>query len=83
MLLLTLGKNMLNRSEINDSIENKIRITNNEEDIRALDDRVTKLESDFSLMMGKLDVIIKMGRVMVGMIGAGLGLDLGIEGGMI
>ena len=63
--------------------DNKIRITNNEEDIRALDDRVTKLESDFSLMMGKLDVIIKMGRVMVGMIGAGLGLDLGIEGGMI
>jgi len=63
--------------------ENKIRITNNEEDIRALDDRVSKLENDFSLMMGKLDVIIKMGRVMVGMIGAGLGLDLGIEGGMI
>lgn len=63
--------------------ENQIRITNNEEDIRALDDRVSKLENDFSLMMGKLDVIIKMGRVMVGMIGAGLGLDLGIEGGMI
>jgi hypothetical protein len=63
--------------------ENQIRITNNEEDIRALDDRVTKLESDFNLMMGKLDIIIKMGRVMVGMIGAGLGLDLGIEGGMI
>jgi hypothetical protein len=34
-------------------------------------------------MMGKLDIIIKMGRVMVGMIAAGLGLDLGIEGGMI
>lgn len=63
--------------------ENQIRITNNEEDIRALDDRVSKLENDFSLMIGKLDVIIKMGRVMVGMIGAGLGLDLGIEGGMI
>ena len=45
--------------------ENKIRITNNEEDIRALDDRVSKLENDFSLMMGKLDVIIKMGRVTV------------------
>lgn len=63
--------------------ENAIRIRNNEEDIQALDKRVTKLESEFNLMMGKLDIIIKMGRVMVGMIAAGLGLDLGIEGGMI
>jgi len=63
--------------------ENTIRIRNNEEDIQALDKRVTKLETDFNLMMGKLDIIIKMGRVMVGMIAAGLGLDLGIEGGMI
>ena len=63
--------------------ENKIRITNTEEDIEALDKRVTKLEGDFNLMMGKLDIIIKMGRVMVGMIAAGLGIDLGIEGGMI
>jgi len=63
--------------------ENTIRIRNNEEDIESLDKRVTKLETDFNLMMGKLDIIIKMGRVMVGMIAAGLGLDLGIEGGMI
>jgi len=63
--------------------ENTIRIRNNEEDIEALDKRVTNLESEFNLMMGKLDIIIKMGRVMVGMIAAGLGLDLGIEGGMI
>ena len=63
--------------------ENTIRIRNNEEDIDALDKRVTKLETDFNLMMGKLDIIIKMGRVMVGMIAAGLGLDLGIEGGMM
>ncbi len=63
--------------------DNTIRIRNNEEDIEALDKRVTKLETDFNLMMGKLDIIIKMGRVMVGMIAAGLGLDLGINGGMI
>ena len=63
--------------------ENTIRIRNNEEDIESLDKRVTKLETDFNLMMSKLDIIIKMGRVMVGMIAAGLGLDLGIEGGMI
>ena len=63
--------------------ENTIRIRNNEEDIESLDKRVTKLEGDFNMMMGKLDIIIKMGRLMVGMIAAGLGLDLGIEGGMI
>ena len=63
--------------------DNMIRIRNNEEDIDALDKRVTKLEGDFNMMIGKLDIIIKMGRVMVGMIAAGLGLDLGIEGGMI
>ena len=63
--------------------ENTIRIRNNEEDIESLDKRVTKLEGDFNMMMGKLDIIIKMGRVMVGMIAAGLGLDLGISGGMI
>ena len=63
--------------------ENTIRIRNNEEDIEALDKRVTKLESDFNLMMGKLDVIINMGRVIVGLVAASLGLDLSIEGGMI
>jgi hypothetical protein len=63
--------------------ENTIRIRNNEEDIEALDKRVTKLESDFNLMMGKLDIIINMGRVIVGLVAASLGLDLSIEGGMI
>mgnify|MGYP003112174564 FL=1 len=63
--------------------DNQIRIRNNEEDIEALDKRVTKLETDFNLMMGKLDIIIKMGRVMVGMIAAGLGLDLGIQGDLV
>ena len=63
--------------------ENTIRIRNNEEDIEALDKRVTNLESEFNLMIGKLDIIIKMGRVMVGMIAAGLGLDLGIQGDLV
>ena len=63
--------------------ENKIRITNLEEDVEALDGRVTELERDFSVMIGKLDLIIKMGRVVTGMVAAGLGLDIGLEGGMI
>lgn len=63
--------------------DNQIRITNLEEDVEALDGRVTELERDFSVMMGKLDLIIKMGRVVTGMVAAGLGLDIGLEGGMI
>jgi hypothetical protein len=38
--------------------ENTIRIRNNEEDIEALDKRVTKLESDFNLMIGKFPTSI-------------------------
>tara|TARA_R100000664_G_scaffold5273_1_gene10104 strand:- start:2567 stop:2767 length:201 start_codon:yes stop_codon:yes gene_type:complete len=62
--------------------ENQVRIANLEEDVTDLEDRVQTLENDFSVMMGKLDVLIKMGRVIVGLVTAGLGLDLG-TGGMI
>ena len=40
--------------------DNQIRITNLEEDVEALDGRVTELERDFSVMIGKLDLIINM-----------------------
>ena len=63
--------------------ENEIRIESLEEDVGDLDGRVSRLETDFTVMMIKLDILIKMGRVIVGMVAAGLGLDLGVEGGMI
>tara|TARA_R100000808_G_scaffold1126_1_gene5196 strand:- start:63 stop:266 length:204 start_codon:yes stop_codon:yes gene_type:complete len=63
--------------------ENSVRIENLEEDVSDLDGRVTRLETDFTVMMSKLDILIKMGRVIVGMVAAGLGFDLGVEGGMI
>lgn len=63
--------------------ENEVRIEILEDDVSDLDGRVSSLEKDFSIMIGKLDLLIKMGRVVVGMGAAGLGLDLGIEGGMI
>ena len=63
--------------------ENEVRIEILEDDVSDLDGRVSSLENDFSIMIGKLDLLIKMGRVVVGMVAAGLGLDLGIEGGMI
>ena len=63
--------------------ENEVRIEILEDDVSDLDGWVSSLEKDFSIMIGKLDLLIKMGRVVVGMVAAGLGLDLGIEGGMI
>lgn len=63
--------------------ENEVRITMVEEDVKLLDDRVNKLETEFTEVMTKLDMIIKMGRVVLGVVGASLGIDLGIEGGMI
>jgi len=62
--------------------ENQVRIANLEEDVTDLETRVQTLETEFSTMMGKLDILIKMGRVIVGLVTAGLGLDLG-TGGMI
>lgn len=63
--------------------ENEVRITMVEEDVKQLDDRVNKLETEFTEVMTKLDMIIKMGRVVLGVVGASLGLDLGMNGGMI
>ena len=63
--------------------ENEIRIESLEEDVGDLDGRVSRLETDFTVRMSKLDILIKMGRGIVGMVAAGLGLDLGVEGGMI
>ncbi len=63
--------------------ENEVRIENVEEDVLDLDKRVSRLETDFTIMVSKLDLLIKMGRVLVGMVAAGLGVDLGIQGGVI
>ena len=63
--------------------ENAVRIETLEEDVSALDGRVSRLETDFTVMMSKLDLLIKIGRVIVGMVAASLGLDISIQGGMI
>ena len=43
--------------------ENEVRIEILEDDVSDLDGRVSSLEKDFSIMIGKLDLLIKMGRV--------------------
>ena len=59
--------------------ENEIRIDRLESDVQKIDDRLANLESMHTDMMARLDVIVKMGRAIMGLIGVGLGIDLGLE----
>ena len=63
--------------------ENEIRIESIEDDVSDLDKRVVQLEKDFTVLVSKLDLLIKMGRLIVDMVAAGLGLDLGLDNAMI
>jgi len=59
--------------------ENEIRINRLEDDVQKIDERLANLESMHVDMMARLDVIVKMGRAIMGLIGVGLGIDLGLE----
>jgi len=62
---------------------NRERIVRVEEDVTALEDRVTDLERSHLEVLTKLDIIIKMGRVIMAVVAATLGLEVGIEGGIV
>ena len=62
--------------------ENEIRIESIEDDVSDLDKRVVQLEKDFTVLVSKLDLLIKMGRLIVGMVAAGLGRALGLDNAM-
>ena len=62
---------------------NRERIVRVEEDVTALEDRVTNLERSHLEVLTKLDIIIKMGRVIMAVVAATLGLEVGIEGGIV
>ena len=62
---------------------NRERIVRVEEDVTALEDRVTGLERSHLEVLTKLDIIIKMGRVIMAVVAATLGLEVGIEGGIV
>ena len=59
------------------------RIVRVEDDVGALDDRVDTLEKLHLEHMAKLDVLLKIGRVILAIAGVTLGFEVGIEGGMI
>ena len=62
---------------------NRERIVRVEDEVSALDIRLRSLEDKHQEHLVKVDLIIQMGKVILALVGAGLGLDLGIQGGMI
>ena len=62
---------------------NRERIVRVEEDVTALDDRLTSLEKMHIEHIAKMDIIIQMAKVILTLVTASLGVDLGIQGGMI
>ena len=63
--------------------ENQVRIVGLEDDVKDIEKRIIRLEHDFSVLIGKMDIVIKMGRITLGLVAAALGLDLGINGGIV
>ena len=62
---------------------NHARIIKVEEDLTVLEEKVEILDKQFSEVLVRLDMIVKIGRGVAVIVATSLGLDLGIEGGMI
>ena len=62
---------------------NRERIVRVEEDVTAIDDRLTSLEKMHIEHIAKMDIIIQMAKVILTLVTASLGVDLGIQGGVI
>ena len=62
---------------------NRERIVGVEEDVSSLEERVNYLERSHLELMTKLDMLLKLGRAILAVAGATLGLEVGIEGGVV
>ena len=49
----------------------------------TVNERLTNLEIKHVDLMARLDVIVKGVKLIIAIVGASLGIDVGIEGGMI
>jgi hypothetical protein len=63
--------------------ENLNRIVFLEDDVKDLDNRLSAMEIRHSELVGRLDAILKMSRIILSVCAASLGLDGLLEGGMI
>ena len=62
---------------------NHERIVRLEDDVQEINERLTNLEIKHVDLMARLDVIVKGVKLIIAIVGASLGIDVGIEGGMI
>ena len=63
--------------------QNHERIVRLEDDVTEIQERLTDLEMKHIDLMARLDVIVNGVKVIIAIVGASLGIDVGIEGGMI
>ncbi len=77
------GMNMRYRSDKMTVKQNHERIVRLEDDVQEIQDRLTSLEMKHIDLMARLDVIVNGVKVIIAIVGASLGIDVGIEGGMI
>ena len=62
---------------------NHERIVRLEDDVQEINERLINLEMKHIDLMARLDVIVKGVKLIIAIVGASLGVDLGINGGMI
>ena len=58
---------------------NRSRIISLEEDMTKLEERVLRMENLHIDLMARLDTILRISKVIAGIVAAGLGFDLGVE----
>ena len=63
--------------------DNQNRIVRLEDDVQEINERLINLEMKHIDLMARLDIIVKGLKVIIAIVGASLGVDIGIEGGMI
>ena len=63
--------------------QNHERIVRLEDDFQEIQDRLTSLENKHIDLMARLDTIASGVKIILAIVGASLGIDVGIEGGMI
>ena len=77
------GMNTIYRSDKMTVKQNHERIVRLEDDVQEIQVRLTSLEMKHIDLMARLDVIVNGVKVIIAIVGASLGIDVGIEGGMI
>ena len=63
--------------------QNHERIVRLEDDVQEIQERLTSLEMKHIDLMARLDTIVNGVKLILAIVGASLGIDVGIEGGMI